>query len=695
MDKSLSLGVVIGATVAGSLSRSVGLAKSQFSTLGDSIKELSGQRDLIERFEKDQATVETTRLRLEKARKEVLQVKLALRKDPDNAGLARDLRRAERQSSRLGEVLDRQRGKLRQSQRSMERAGVGVRDHATEYARLGREIEKTQAKHARLNKYMARRDAAGQRLGDMRGQMLGGVGALYGVGRMVGEAADFGRAVTRLSTVANAENVGKAVAESRRHALAYARKSLATETEILDIEYALNSAGLDASTARIASELVSRVAKVTGGASEQVGEVVATTFNNLGSQLEGSAARRLERIGDLLTKTQFKFQIRDFGQLGESMKMATPALSQYNVNLEQGVTLIGALNSAGLQGSMAGTALAATFRNMSKASEKFGFSLVRDAEGGLDFIATLRNLSDAIGGFEGMDQQTIDDLQSVFGEEGIRMVSLLGPKLRDLADAQRDVARSSKGIVDESYQRYLEDSRGQLTQLGNNVRTLGLAFAGTLLPSVNALLKPVATLAARAGEMVEKFPIIGKVLAGAVAGFVAIKGAMMLATAAQWAWNAAFVANPIGAVVAGIGVAAALVVHYWDPIADFFKELWDRITSVFKAGVGVVKKIWAASPIGQLFKAGKKLAGFVGDLWGGGKKAAAGAAVGTALATNVAASSPPALAASHTSSTTITAPITVHATPGMDERQVAEEVARALDDRERQARARHRGRMYD
>jgi len=46
-------------------------------------------------------------------------------------------------------------------------------------------------------------------------------------------------------------------------------------------------------------------------------------------------------------------------------------------------------------------------------------------------------------------------------------------------------------------------------------------------------------------------------------------------------------------------------------------------------------------------------------------------------------------------STTINAPITVNAAPGMSEKDLAREVSRALDDRERQAQARRRGRLYD
>ena len=91
---------------------------------------------------------------------------------------------------------------------------------------------------------------------------------------------------------------------------------------MIEIQYALNSAELGAELSRVGAGIVAQLATVTSGAPALVGEVVATTFKNLGDSLEGSTEQRLERIGEILAKTQFKFQIRDFGQLGESMSSA-------------------------------------------------------------------------------------------------------------------------------------------------------------------------------------------------------------------------------------------------------------------------------------------------------------------------------------------------------------------------------------
>ncbi len=81
----------------------------------------------------------------------------------------------------------------------------------------------------------------------------------------------------------------------------------------------------------------------------------------------------------------------------------------------------------------------------------------------------------------------------------------------------------------------------------------------------------------------------------------------------------AVMSNPIGLAIAGIALAAGLVIAYWEPIKGFFSGLWDGIKSLFKDGVGFLISIWEKSPLGLLFKAGEKLTGFVGGLFGGDK----------------------------------------------------------------------------
>lgn len=483
--------------------------------------------------------------------------------------------------------------------RRASRYGLEVGNAARQHREFAAAVQRSERALGRLNARQRNRDNRRE----MLGQGLGLAASGYGLSRFFSGQLATESATVRLSTVLNSDDLERDLGLSVNHAIKASLKGLTDDVGMLNIQYALNSAGFEAAAARAGSLVVSKVATVTNGAPEAVGEVVATVFNNLGDSLEGTTQERVARIGDLLTKTQFKFQIKDFAQLGESMKYASPALAQYNVDLAQGVTLIGALNSAGLQGSMAGTSLSATFRNLSKASRSFGFDLARNSQGQLDFIATMEALRDSIGGFDNIDQSTLDELQSVFGDEGMRGVVLLGGQLQGLRQAQDDVAESSRGIVDKSYERFLRSTPGQLKILNHNLAQLTKTATKSLLPTVNKLLPAITETVQEFGAVIAQNPDLIEGAASVGAAFLGLKagsivarsgytllsdGGLLLGSAFDGIKRAApiaarafrtlglsLLASPVGAAAAAIAAAGWFIWQNWDLVKSTLSGVWD------------------------------------------------------------------------------------------------------------------------
>lgn len=697
-EKSLALGLVIGATVGATVGNAFRTVEQQSKRLGQSLKK----------------------------------AKLGAALSGDIIKYRRQLANLKNQQTKTGASSEQLSRKIAEAERNYKKAaqragkyGIEVGNAVRQHRMFQRAVEQSERGMARLE----RRQRNQQIRGSLKGQALGLLGGAYAIGRQFVSALGFEDAAVRLKTVLNTNNIGQALVKARESAIAFARKGLTSETDILGIQYALSSAGFDAAAAREGSSIVAKVATVTKGAPEQVGEVVATVFNNLGDSLEGNTQQRLARIGDLLTKTQFKFQIRDFGQLGESLKYATPTLSQFNMDLAQGVTIIGALNSAGLQGSQAGTSFAATMRNMSKASEEFGFELVRNEKGQLDFIATMENLSDSIGGFADMDQQTIDDMQKVFGEEGIRGVTLLGKQLHTLRAAQDDVAKGSKGLVDSAYSEFVTSAPGQLKIFSNNIRLVGMTLAGSLLPAINQVLGPMIGFAQVVGKAIQDNPALATTIMGVVGGLFALKaatvigkfgftlfsdGAMLLGGVLRGlkggvgllitvfrVLGTALMANPIGLVVGAIALAAGLIITNWDKVKSFFLTIWEPVKPYWEQFAAWVGALWdkisapfqmvvdfsqsVGSVVNEQFKAltgfGQKVGGVVSDWFADdeGQGTGAGkAAKAAALSSMIAAAPAAAVAANNTASVQVSAPISVVATPDMNTRQLADETAQRL-----------------
>ena len=73
--------------------------------------------------------------------------------------------------------------------------------------------------------------------------------------------------------------------------------------------------------------------------------------------------------------------------------------------------------------------------------------------------------------------------------------------------------------------------------------------------------------------------------------FLAWKVVLFAVTAAQWLFNIALNANPIGLIVVAVGLliaAGAALIIFWEPISDFFVGMWDSISNAFSNGIGFV-----------------------------------------------------------------------------------------------------------
>jgi len=129
---------------------------------------------------------------------------------------------------------------------------------------------------------------------------------------------------------------------------------------------------------------------------------------------------------------------------------------------------------------------------------------------------------------------------------------------------------------------------------GNQTKAMALYKAGTMGASIQTILFSARQKAAAAfnfigvlGKQAAAFLLLKVQLVGAkiatIAYAVAQKAAAIganIAAAAQWAWNAAMTANPIGLIIAAIVALIAIIVicvKNWDKITDALKNAWEWV----------------------------------------------------------------------------------------------------------------------
>lgn len=68
------------------------------------------------------------------------------------------------------------------------------------------------------------------------------------------------------------------------------------------------------------------------------------------------------------------------------------------------------------------------------------------------------------------------------------------------------------------------------------------------------------------------------------------------------AMTIAMLFNPIGLIVTGIALGAALLIKYWTPISGFFKSIWDGVRAPANSAFSLLKTIFSWSPVGLIMR---------------------------------------------------------------------------------------------
>jgi len=121
----------------------------------------------------------------------------------------------------------------------------------------------------------------------------------------------------------------------------------------------------------------------------------------------------------------------------------------------------------------------------------------------------------------------------------------------------------------------------------------GAAAVGVLLTVMGGL---TLALAAVFGPMVIArygMAMLGIQLGGGVGIVARLAGAFNFLMTVFSFVGRVFLLNPIGLAVTAIGVAAFLLIKYWDPIRNFFTGLWAQVTTAFQGGLGGILSLIA------------------------------------------------------------------------------------------------------
>jgi len=362
---------------------------------------------------------------------------------------------------------------------------------------------------------------------------------------------------------------------------------------------------------------------------------IVSEFNNRGLKKAMSEFKRLETTGQ---KTAFALKkafvpataaLGGLAVAGAKMVAAGEQAATANARIEQIAT------SMGLFGAETETV---TNRLVDLANEQARLTgvnqnTIKESQALLLTFKDIASSADEVGGaFDRATQLTLDMASAGFGSVTDN-AKQLGKALNDpiagltalrrsgiqFTEAQQDQIRTlvESGQTLEAQNLILKEIENQVggtaEATANSTDKMKVAFSQAsesigmaLLPAVEALLPLVIGLADWASQNTEILIALAAVIGGLSAAIVVANFAMKawaaaqaIATAAQWAFNVALSANPIGLVVIAVAaLVAGLVILYnkVDWVRDMFKQFLKPLEKVMD-GIG-----WLADKLGLVSK---------------------------------------------------------------------------------------------
>lgn len=462
----------------------------------------------------------------------------------------------------------------------------------------------------------------------------------------------------------------------------------------------------------------------------------------------------VDQVGEDMAKIAqlFKVPIKNISEMGDAinwlddnsnakgadiidvMKRIAGTADTLGMKYKDAAALASTFLSLGARPEVAGTASNAIMTNLSIAtmqSKKFhgGLDMLglndKDIQRGMtkDATGTILKVMEAIRKLpqEKQIEATTRLFGKEFGDDAAKLASNLGEYRKELELVN---AARAKGSMQREADARNQVLSAQYLMLKNRVFNLSAELGSTLKPALMDIMQSVGDVLRGIRDWTQAHPELtaGLVKAAAViAGVVTVVGALLLAIAAvagplvafrygmallglkgfgvlsmiklvgsavMWLGRV-FLMNPLGLAITALAGAAYLVYQNWEPIKEFFSNLWDGITAKFFSVVEWFKeKLTFLKPLLDLLVAPARLAA--------AGMAAVVSTVAPAQAVNIDKRPPitaPAVAAAQQGSAGHT--FNIYPAPGMNERQLAEMIARQMEEQKRNDQARSRRSLRD
>lgn len=457
-------------------------------------------------------------------------------------------------------------------------------------ARVGKELEQTAAKDAKLRKAMQNKIAADVNAKSARSDLgstlaTTAVMAAPFVG-MLSKAADFEAVMSKVKAITVSDD--KAMQQLTATARELGQKTMFSATQAGEAMTYLGMAGWNSQQIMAGMPGLLDLAAASNTDLARTADIVSDDLTAFGLSAEHAG-----HMADVFAKTSTSTNTT-VEMLGETMKYAAPVAHAFGASLEETAALTGLMANSGIKASAAGTALrsgflrlAGTSAKSTKAIEEMGLSLseataqqeearaalaslgiaMDDTNGPRKMGAIVRDLADKTKDMS--KEQRLATLATIFGTNAASAWVAVIDQGPDALDQLTKELENSDGAAAAMAETMQNNARGAMVRLQSATESVAISIGGTMLPTLAELGDSLANEAAYVSKVASEHPelteaiiktsfaVMGMVIAYKAAraiyySVVAAKAAYVLAT------NSETLASARSTIASGIHKAAML-----------------------------------------------------------------------------------------------------------------------------------------
>ena len=746
-----SVSVLIGAELGKSFKGAFGSANKQLSSLGSAIKKVTDRANQIEAFRNSSRATKEASIAYRDARQKLdaLSKEIAATDSPSKQ-LQNNFRKAKRLADQTKKSFLETASSTRQIGKALRSGRIDIKNFNLEQAKLSKNLNVLKRRQSALQNNQNTKDVNLGKRANYRSQMVDAValgGVLYSA---VKPAVDFELAMAKVGAITNEAADSKGFKALTKQARELGRTTQYTASQASEAMQFLGMAGLNTNQILAATPSVlnlaiagnmdlGRTADITSNIltgfnmeAERTGEVAdilaqASRTTNMNVEMLGQTMKFIApaaaAVGGTLSETATLAGV--LGDAGIQATMAGTMLRSTYLRLaapaKAGAKALGQMrNEMGISSEempdVAKEALLAQKRLSGLGVKIFENGKMRS------MVSILKEMHHATKNLA--DDEKLSIIKDIFGTRSTAgALAIFKSVETGRLDEVEQKINNANGAAKEMADRLKNTTSGAFKEFASAIESVGISIGSVLLPAFASIAKTAANVAGRVSIFAEKFPVLTKYLGLAIAGMISfkvasigmgfaftfLKGGFLSAKGALLAYKTAMtlmsfsipkvilgikalgiaiMSNPIGLIIGGIAIAAGLLIKNWQPVGEFFKNLFSGVIGYFKKAFEWVSKLLKPlkTVAGVVVKRIKSVTGIFSDDEANNQSQIGDTIkdlesdntdfskiIETSNISNIAGNS-------SNSNISISAPITINAHTNVDEKTIANQVRIAIDE---------------